>query len=121
MQPTEIKVFPTKSTSSVVKAFMQVTFDNLLTVKFRVMDTGKGLWIAFPSEKNPKDNKFYDQVSIVGARDDGTPGQEFYRKLTGTLIRKYQESIGESGDVSTNKPAPPKQKPSGMLDDGVPF
>jgi stage V sporulation protein G len=121
MKPTEIRVNLVKKSDSKIKAFANVTFDELLVVKgIRVMDTGNGLWVAMPSEKNIKDNKFYENVYILNARDDGSAGQEFSQKLNAAILRKYQEAIGESGDGGGKQgSAPPKS--GNIVDDGVPF
>lgn len=123
MKVTDVKFIPVNKAGSKIKAFATLTINDVLVMKnFRIMDTGNGLWVGNPSTKD-KNGKFWDDIFVVGVKDEGSAGQAFANEFYGSILRKYQAFIGESGDKkTTKKPANTGIKTSSpVFDDDVPF
>ena len=55
---------------SKVKGFMDITFNDIITVKgFKVVEGKSGLFVSMPSTKNTKNNRWYDDIRIEKKED----------------------------------------------------
>ncbi len=92
MKPTEIS-FRLWNGNGGMRAFFDITFDEVLVVKNCVVLEGKnGLFFKFPSIQDKKDpKKWNNELYIVGNQNDGTPGRAFSDKLTAWILKKYEE------------------------------
>lgn len=115
---SNVRVFPLKKQGLSIKANGKVTVAGLLDVSFKVMDTGKGLWISWPARQgetpDPETGKkpWYPDVSVVD--------QEVGAQLTDYLVQAYKQTL-TNGGTTTNKgtkTVPAKQTPK---QEGIPF
>jgi len=95
MKVTNVNIRMIPSTKSPTRAYVDVEFDGILVIKnFRVVEGKNGIFFACPSEKN-KDGKFFDTVLFKDARKEGTPGNEYYNKLTSGILKQWKEKTNE--------------------------
>jgi len=106
---------------SKVQAFVDITFDKLLTVKgFRLVMGERGLWLAPPSKQDKKDPaKYHDDVIFVGADKQTTDGYRFRQYVQDAVIRKYNEGVAE--DRGHNQAAEQDARDVEYKGDKLPF
>lgn len=88
MKPTKIKVRPMKGNSQVV-AFVDVTFDDVMTVTgIRLVKRKDGeLFLGMPSRKG-SDGKYYDIVRFEGKA--GSVGSKYKQRLLEVILQKVE-------------------------------
>ncbi len=92
LEITEIKIFPTKTNSSKIRAYVDVTFNDILNISgYKIIEGQRGLFLAAPSRQSG--DKFYDIVRFVNAKEEGSPGRAAYVKLQDAAIKKLQATI----------------------------
>jgi len=86
-----------KSTSS-MKAFVSVDFNNAVRVECKVMESKKGPWISWPSVKDEKTGKYLKQILLINANVKNV--------VENSLLKKYKDSgeeQSEEGSVTEEK------------------
>lgn len=95
MKIGDIKVWPTKG-NSVIKANGLVTLDDVLNVKFTIMNGSKGMFVGFPGKYGDKvDDKtgkkpWYPDVSFPKNDEADT----FRQQLTAAIVNAYTTATG---------------------------
>ncbi len=99
-----------QSPTGSLRAFCDVLFHDSVVVKgVRVIEGNNGLFVALPSEKSAKDEKWYPLVKIID-----TPTYEEFQRV----VLDYYESGGRQPLSETTS----KQKAGGQTpEEDVPF
>jgi len=115
MKVTGVVVNPLR-TNGKLKAMATVTLDNILTLRgLKVSSGAKGMCVAMPSKPDKKDpTKYWDDVTIVDSRKEGTPGNKLSQEIQTAVLNSYQGA--------QEKKAPPTEDFNQIKDDtAVPF
>ena len=80
MKITDVKVFKTKSSTLIANA--NITLDNELVIKVKLIEGKSGKFLSFPNHENC--GEYYDDVFPIT--------KEFRTELTDAVIDAYEES-----------------------------
>ena len=84
------KFTPYTRTTSSLKVFASVVFENSLEIECRVMEGKRGPWIAWPARKDQITNKWIQQVTFTS--------KEYKKKIEQSLLSKYKTSKVEASE-----------------------
>ena len=125
MEPTKVTIRKLKKPQGKVLAYVEIEFDNLLTIcDLKIVNGRKGLFLAMPQKPSGNnDDKYYNRVFLKDAWVDGTPGQDYQNKLQATVLKKFAEEGGrpvfeDQGSTTRNTSG---YSDPGIKDDDVPF
>lgn len=81
MEITEVRI---STSNDRIKAFVSITFDNLLVIHgIKILDGKKGVFIAMPSKRSGE--KFKDLVHPLNT--------EFRKHIQDTILNKYNKIL----------------------------
>ncbi|MBN1622224.1 MAG: septation protein SpoVG family protein [Endomicrobiales bacterium] len=81
-----------KKAASNLKAFAKVSFNDSIEIESRILDGRFGLWVAWPSEKSEKGDKWADRVLFLDKKLKDSVEKE--------LLERYKEYSNTSGKKS---------------------
>jgi len=111
LEVTNVVIRPYKGNSS-LRAFAEVTINNLLVIKgFRVFAGQDGPYVRFPSTKS-KDGKFYDDVYFKDAWVEGTNGQKAARFVSAAILKKYVDTASSQRPDFEDQTRPSETAPT---------
>ena len=98
LKVTNVKIIPSKRTDSKLKAFVDITFDDILTCRgWKVIDGSRGLFVAAPSQKSGE--QYYDNILFVGGNKKGSPGDRMRQYVQQEVLKKFGELRAEAASI----------------------
>ncbi|MCS7227920.1 MAG: septation protein SpoVG family protein [Endomicrobia bacterium] len=84
------KYSPYRQSSSSLKVFASVIFEDAVEIECKIMQGRYGPWVAWPSRKDETTNKWVKQVVFKS--------KEYQKKVEQEVLSKYKVGVVESGE-----------------------
>lgn len=92
MEITDVRTWATREARGKIIGTASITFDGKLVVRdLKILEGKDGLWIGFPSRKNPEGAK-RPYTDIVFCLD-----KDFRAEISAAVLAKFEESGGALG------------------------
>lgn len=107
IEVTNVSVNRLKSSTSKIVGFVDITINNAIVIRgLKLVSGQKGVFVAFPSQKNKDDGKFYDTVFPIN--------REVRKVIEDAVMAAYEGNTTESPKEAKPKPA---SSPKSAADD----
>lgn len=110
---TDIIIRPNnKNPQAKIKAYANITFNDILDVNVKLIEGKNGLFLGLPNHK-AQDGTWFDDVRLKTNEDRSHAGDKFKRELLAAVVQKWNEGRPEGGDFNQTQTQPSQAAGSG--------